>query len=70
MQLYQVVDNLNNQVVHYGKLSRNQVHNQVAKEYQVAVSTNLRQTANSSRVKVHKAASLGNKVSNQVVHYR
>ena len=54
MQLHQVVDNLNNQVVHCGKLSRNQVHNQVAKEYQVVVSTNLKQTANSSRVKVHK----------------
>ena len=54
MQLHQVVDKLNNQVVHCGKLSRNQAHNKVAKEYQVAVSTNLKQTANSSRVKVHK----------------
>ena len=50
MQLYQVVDNLNKQVVHYGILSRNQVHNQVVEEYQVIISSYLRCVPQSYKV--------------------
>ena len=50
MQLYQVVDNLNNQVVNKGKLSRDQVRNQVIEEYQVALNSYIRCVPQSSKV--------------------